>query len=278
MGILISLIIGILLIESYAWLPELSKWILERAVLGVREEIRERCREEWNEGLDALPNTMLKLVHALSYICGNAVAEINSDSFAKDYEEIDGLVAGLSDQYQSMVKGLRAAEEQRRPESYFEDGVRHALKNAAATMERLSNHPNAPDLQHAISVVGEFGETAIKASKRARELLDVSLAKINDRLDHVGDLIQTASDKLCQAKELLRQGDVSSGALEDLTKSIRADLDSIKSIMAADDWGDDAAMRAHRNIMDAFRKAIENIRVPIQRATRQLSDQGSTRA
>lgn len=271
MDILISLIIGICLMELYVWLPGISKWILERAVRGVREEIRERCREEWNEGLDALPNTMLKVVHALSYVCGNTVAKINSDSFGADHNEIDDLLAGLSNQYQSVVKDLCAIEAKRHPKSYFEDALRKVLPNAAA-IDQISKHPNTRHLQRAMSAVGEFGETAIGASKLAWELLDVSLTVTHGQLDHVGGLIQEASNKFCRAKDLLRRGDVSSGALETLTKGLYADLDIIKSILAADDWGDDAATQAHRNAMGAYEKAVEDLRGLVQRTSRQISE------
>ena len=53
MELVISVVIGILIVEAYAWLPKFSEWLTERAVLRLRSEDQDRCREEWKAGLDA---------------------------------------------------------------------------------------------------------------------------------------------------------------------------------------------------------------------------------
>jgi hypothetical protein len=58
MELLISIIVGVLIVEIYAWLPQISSWLIRRAVDRLRAEDKERCREEWNAQLDALPNTV----------------------------------------------------------------------------------------------------------------------------------------------------------------------------------------------------------------------------
>jgi hypothetical protein len=67
MELIVSVLAGFLIVEVYSWLPYLSNWLLERAVRRVRAEDRDRCREEWNADLDALPNTMIKIFYALRY-------------------------------------------------------------------------------------------------------------------------------------------------------------------------------------------------------------------
>ncbi len=68
MELVISVVIGILIVEAYVWLPKISEWLIERAVQCLRSEDQDRCREEWKAGLDALPNTVIKLVHAFSIL------------------------------------------------------------------------------------------------------------------------------------------------------------------------------------------------------------------
>jgi hypothetical protein len=47
MEIVISVLIGVLIMEGYAWLDAFSKWLLERAVRRISPEDQDRCREEW---------------------------------------------------------------------------------------------------------------------------------------------------------------------------------------------------------------------------------------
>jgi hypothetical protein len=96
MELLISIVIGILIVEVYAWLPKLSHWLIDRAVQRLRKEDQDRCREEWNAGLNALPNTVVKLVHALSYI--GAAHRINTDCFESKLTEIDALIKEVDDE------------------------------------------------------------------------------------------------------------------------------------------------------------------------------------
>jgi hypothetical protein len=77
MELTISLLVGVVLMEAYAWLPRLSDIMCEFAVQQVRATERNRCREEWNTDLRALPNTLVRLLHAISYL--RAASEMNHD-------------------------------------------------------------------------------------------------------------------------------------------------------------------------------------------------------
>ena len=66
MELVISIVIGILIVEGYAWLPTISQWLVNLTVRQLPAEHQERCREEWTANLNALPNTLVRLVHALS--------------------------------------------------------------------------------------------------------------------------------------------------------------------------------------------------------------------
>ena len=75
MELVMSLLIGALLMEGYAWLPRFSDFICELAVRRVHLADRDRCREEWKAALNELPNTIIKLVHAVCYFgAGSASA------------------------------------------------------------------------------------------------------------------------------------------------------------------------------------------------------------
>src|SRR5271165_4733135 len=109
MELVISIVIGILVVEAYAWLPKTSEWLTERAVLRLRSEDQDRCREEWKAGLDALPNTVIRLVHALSYL--GAAQKINADFFESNLTEINALVKECGQKYSTVVASLCTGKE-----------------------------------------------------------------------------------------------------------------------------------------------------------------------
>jgi hypothetical protein len=65
MGILISALIGLALIELYAWLDPLAKWIVRRVAQNLPEDRRQDFIEQFTADLDALPNSVLKILFAI---------------------------------------------------------------------------------------------------------------------------------------------------------------------------------------------------------------------
>jgi hypothetical protein len=77
MELVTALLLPILLIELYTWLPTISEWVLELNVRRLCVEDQEQFREDWKANLNEYPNTMVKLVHALSSTI--ATTRINRD-------------------------------------------------------------------------------------------------------------------------------------------------------------------------------------------------------
>jgi hypothetical protein len=98
MGLLISMVIGLGLMEFYSWLPRVCEWIVELAVRLLPPEHRDRWRQEFQYSQNALPQTVWRLVNALSLCWGAvrisyclAVADLEEDlerSYAK-FDEIN---------------------------------------------------------------------------------------------------------------------------------------------------------------------------------------------
>ena len=68
MGLMLSILAGLLIYEAYAWLPNLSNWLIEWAVRRLPHDDQERYREEWRANLRDVPNSMAKLIHAASHV------------------------------------------------------------------------------------------------------------------------------------------------------------------------------------------------------------------
>jgi hypothetical protein len=69
MELLITFLLGLAVVESYAWLPQICRLIVELAIKLLPSEHRERWREEFHESQSALPQSAWKLVEAISLCC-----------------------------------------------------------------------------------------------------------------------------------------------------------------------------------------------------------------
>jgi hypothetical protein len=95
MELLISIIVGAGIIEVYSWLPALCRWLVDSAVSRLPEEDQERCREEWNASLETMPSTLLRLVHAASYVL--AAHRITTELWEEKIEELNEAALQISD-------------------------------------------------------------------------------------------------------------------------------------------------------------------------------------
>jgi hypothetical protein len=99
MEILISILVGLAIMECYAWTDSFSKWLLERAVRQIEDSDRERCREEWTADLEAMPNTMFKLIFAVQSFRASTVKSMNANITKPDWEEIEIALAQVLEVY-----------------------------------------------------------------------------------------------------------------------------------------------------------------------------------
>jgi hypothetical protein len=83
--------------------------VIEREVQRLRREDQIRCREEWRAGLDALPNSVAKLIHALSYL--GAANRINGDFYESKLDEINALIEEYDQKYSGFVVSVPRMEE-----------------------------------------------------------------------------------------------------------------------------------------------------------------------
>jgi len=106
---LASILVAIIVVELYAWLPKIAEWLRELAVSRVRAEDRERCREEWKERLNGLPNTVIRVVDAFSLL--GAARQINADVCEDKLAELNTRLANLSDIHHRNCRKVKEAEQ-----------------------------------------------------------------------------------------------------------------------------------------------------------------------
>jgi hypothetical protein len=184
MELVISVVIGILVVEAYAWLPKISEWLIERAVQRLRSEDQDRCREEWKAGLDALPNTVIRLVHALSYL--GAANRINADFFENKLTEINALTEECVYKHSREVAIFGAEERDGRLRLQESLGLYLQISGLKARMMEVPNEEVASSLQNAGTSFEKLTDMSASAiGAQVAMLTNASEAPCDERIDHV---------------------------------------------------------------------------------------------
>jgi hypothetical protein len=183
MELVISIVIGIPIVEAYAWMPKISGWLIEREVQRLRREDQNRCREEWRAGLDALPNSVPKLIHALSYL--GAAHRINGDFFENKLTEIDALMEECVHKHSGWVVLFGASKKQlgRPTVRSMLDLQLSGLK--ARRMTEAPNEEVPSSLQKAVTDLEGLADAFDSGIRRSEELLTVCVDRNAERLNHV---------------------------------------------------------------------------------------------
>jgi hypothetical protein len=238
MELVISILIGFVIVEIYAWLPHVSHWFINQAVQRLRKEDQDRCREEWTANLAALPNTLAALVHAMSLYAVGA-RRSNTEFFETKLAEIDALVEEFGKKYTSAAGNYRTAKEnlQRRPIE-LRKKLDQQLNGIKSLPMNLPDEKAALSFQKCVNAIEAFADTCASANYRATDLLYVCLNSATERLDQVQGLILCASQKRNQAVELLTRRAVSPDRLDSLFADSINVLGMVKSIFEDDKCGE----------------------------------------
>ena len=254
MELVTSLIVGALLIEAYAWLPKITEWLLEQAVGQLPVEDQERCRDEWKAGLDDFPNTIVKLVHALSF--QGAAIRISADILEAKIEETDRLLHDITRRHFVAFEQLRAG-------TVGLDRKRNELKTALQQISIMkvqasANEQHADAAQKAWSALERYGSTLTVLTDRSWELLKVSVESADVRFHHLDGLIKETSNIFHQVLEQSRGGGEPFGVIAKRLASVVSDLGKVKNILEDDNWGDDESLRVHAKIRTAVLCSINS--------------------
>lgn len=265
MELIVSVLAGFLIVEVYSWLPCLSKWLLERAVRRVRAEDRDRCREEWNADLDALPNTMVRIFYAFRYFSIGAADMINANFFEEKCNEVDYTFETFASQHQKLVEDFRKATlEHERSRGKVALAVAHALS---------SLEPRADLVKLRVSL-DQFGHTLVRATDRTYDLLSVRINNVGSRLDHIDSLLKVVSKKRDELIELLQKKNISSDVPATILRGITDDLETIKSILDKgwDDWDDDESAKEFTKINAAIESVCQNFGIHLTAGPRPAAE------
>ena len=105
MEILISIFVGAVLIEAYAWLDPLAKWLVRRAARQLPEENRDAFTEQFTADVDAMPNSVFKLAFALRN-CTLAVNDICQEIARDEFEFVADKFEPILIRQMGMIDGM----------------------------------------------------------------------------------------------------------------------------------------------------------------------------
>jgi hypothetical protein len=224
----------------------------------VAEDCRSRDGLSCKAGLDALPNTLIRLVHALSYI--GAAHKINAEFFERRMTAIDALIEECDQKHSVMIGRMRTIKETlRKLQLDLQRKLNTQLVGLKSQVMPNKGKEITAVLHNAVTAVENLMYTYVNARNRSTELLTTCIDKTTKWLNHVQGLILRASEKRNQLTTLLGRRDVSSDMLDAMLVELTGDLETIKTIFADDNWGDDDSLRAHDRISAAIKDSLKGL-------------------
>ena len=266
MELLISVVIGVLIVEGYAWLPTISKWLVNLAVRRLPTEYQERYREEWTAHLDDLPNTLVRLIHALSLNCRRVANEIKIDLFEARCDEAEYELDQLYNSHHEILNAMGYLKAQATGQIdsvklFFDTELPELL---SALGESKGSHDHAQQqmlsehLQTSVKSVAKFSSTLRKALTRVYEITEVQIERLSNMVEQADGRIERFLEKHARTIQLLRKGRLTpkdDPALRDFI----GELAILKSSVADDPSEEDDALRKERdNILTALQNVIHS--------------------
>jgi hypothetical protein len=147
-SILVSLLVGVALMEVYAWLNPLARWLVGRAARQLPDEHRDAFTELWTADLENIPNSLAKIIFAYRH-CTLAVRavcdEIRRDKLQSMVEESELYVNDVWRVIEDNVERSRSLLQQ------SERALPALVSELNRSLEDLQNQqPQNPDAQNAI--------------------------------------------------------------------------------------------------------------------------------
>jgi hypothetical protein len=261
MEIIISILIGVLIMEGYAWLDAVSKWLLERAVRQISPEDQDRCREEWRADLDAMPNTVVKLIYAWKNFSTDVADKINADCYEAMLNRSNEMFDNIIDAHRRCCERFEVLKLVHSNSLSSQEELRHSLAQGAlelTTREQRISNPQAAESAHGVVVAyKDWAKTAVQLAGRSSDLLGGRIERMGTKLSRVESLLKSVSEKRERRNELTKKGSLFSVEVDRTNAEINQDLTEL--LLALEDGNDiDAsAMQEHEEIFAAIGRLVQ---------------------
>jgi hypothetical protein len=222
-SILVSIFVGFLIMEAYAWGPRISEWLVERAVRRLHTEDQESCRAEWRADLACLPNSAVQLIWAFD--CLRAATQINTNIFQEKFDQVDSLLGELSKRLAVNKQKFQVLKLALEDQDDKASRLKHTLNDLAACATTTIGTPiaNVDVVQKLAKSCDEYRHTMTGAVNRASDLLHVRFQELNAMIDQADALVQKIVEKRSHAIQLRGQQKLASATapvFESLTDNL----------------------------------------------------------
>lgn len=189
-SIVITIVVGVLLTEGYAWQPRFAKWLVELAVSQLIPSERDRYREEWNAHLQDIPNSVVKVVHALSFAWPLTTRQINGAIVDAALAEIDSAFVDVRATQLQVTKKLSALTQQFMERQGPANNIEHRVQKLSASLRCIfeteaGQIPTRPAILELLTSYEEFGTLIGRGVSRASAITAGRLGKWNDWIAQV---------------------------------------------------------------------------------------------
>jgi hypothetical protein len=261
----IAILISLSIQEIYAWLPNAVIFLFDRAIRRLAPEIQGRYREEWQADLEAMPNSLMKILWAFGFI--TLVARLNSAHLQRRYESADAVFQELSSVHSLNVRKVSEVRTSKalRYSSIetLERNLEDMLLTAASAADQIgrSRRIGVPIIAKAHSMVcesvktiGSFRINLLKIVNMASDISDARVEKISAKIDRLDILMIKVERSRLKVKELLEDEKDASylsaalGDLEDDLSHLRVALDDVENGCVEDEQ----TTERYERIMAAF--------------------------
>ena len=189
--------------EMYAWLPQLSRWIVEIAVRILPKEHRERWREEFEEAQSTFPQTAWRIFHALSLLYG-AFRMSNNLASAKRgslYLELDGTIESVLTTYRHSVRNIQDCAEMSKELS--DDKFELSLLQLQSTASSLSGRFDEKTVSGLTKSIEDLSKTLLNAREQTLNILVGQTTKVAKRLSELDSTAVALERKWFNIKEIM---------------------------------------------------------------------------
>lgn len=234
---LISFLFGAAIREFYAWIPRICDRLIDRAVRKLPSILQSGCRNDWIAEQKDYPNSIMKIITALSHIYG--ANEIVRDYFEGRIEDARYAVGQAAAQHTSILgltrKMARDLEQSRQRLKTF-----HYEFSANSVLSRSGEC--ATPLQHnASESLQKFTGAIVATLDRASTLTQKSVESAQVRLDDLKGSMERAAIALQQAENQFRNGSGSHEEIDALLDAASIEIAAVNKGFEDDKWGDDTA-------------------------------------
>jgi hypothetical protein len=257
-SVVLSVVVSVLVIEFYAWLPKLATKLVEHQVRRLLVAHQERYRGEWTAEMLALPDSIAQIVFAVGLL--GAAERVNEAIISSRLEKLEGIMAEVCKRHGEMVATY--GDEPSRLvalKQSFASTVRETFKLSEAPKMQDSDAERAAALARLAETVQAFGSSVVTAHDTAIDHLRTAIVAVNERLGGMRQTLDVDANRLVSAQRSWTGQSLPHQTLDHELDAIEAEITGLKAMFVDDKWGDDRALSEHKRLYAVIRQTLSNV-------------------